>query len=125
MTGAERLERLLTRLLVPLKRWAETESPKPRRAEVQELVRVAEEARQEAVALKGEPQRAGIPDWMRAEVVRRAKGCCEICGDPFSTADPLEVDHIIPVARFGVTALDNLQAAHTSCNRRKSARKAS
>lgn len=125
MNGADRLERLLTRLLVPLKRWAESESPRPRRAEVQELVRVAEEARQEAVALQGEPVRTSIPQWMRDEVVRRAKGCCEICGNPFTATDQPEVDHIVPVARFGVTQIDNLQAAHGSCNRHKSARKAS
>lgn len=45
---------------------------------------------------------------------------CGICGKPIATGDA-EVDHILPVARGGSNALDNLQLAHRSCNRSKRA----
>jgi 5-methylcytosine-specific restriction endonuclease McrA len=117
MTSAQRVEQLVTRILVPLKRWAQTESPRPRRAEVLEVVRLAEEARQEALALQGDPKRLTITPQMRLLVVARANGRCAECGLPLD--QDYEIDHIIPVARFGATTVDNLQALHTACNRRK------
>lgn len=119
MTGAERIEQLMTRMLVPLKRWAAMDSPKVRRAEVQEVVRLGEQVRQESVALQGDPVRGTITDAMRREVLRRAGGVCRRCSMPLG--DDYEIDHIIPVARFGVTAIDNLQAIHRACNRQKAA----
>jgi 5-methylcytosine-specific restriction endonuclease McrA len=54
-------------------------------------------------------------------VVRgRANGICGICLEVL--AAPIEIDHIIPLARGGTHTYDNLQAAHATCNRRKSAR---
>lgn len=57
----------------------------------------------------------------RAIVLERDRGKrCPLCGKP----GPLtEVDHITAVARGGGNGLDNLQATHPSCNRRKGATK--
>lgn len=47
---------------------------------------------------------------------------CGICGDPIPRAavvpDPLApvLDHVVPLARGGVHAIDNVQAAHFLCN---------
>ena len=50
-------------------------------------------------------------------------GLCGICGNPLpADLTVIEVDHVIPVARGGLDTLDNLQAAHTACNRAKGAR---
>jgi 5-methylcytosine-specific restriction endonuclease McrA len=58
-----------------------------------------------------------------AHSIIAASNVCGICGrplhgDPF---DPPVVDHIRPRARGGSDDPSNLQAAHRSCNGRKSA----
>lgn len=48
-------------------------------------------------------------------------GLCGICGedvDPFA----FDLDHIVPLARGGPHAQGNVQPAHPSCNRAKSAK---
>ncbi len=67
---------------------------------------------------------------LRYEVLRKAKGKCELCGIPSSLA-PLEVDHIVPrsTAKNGLVKKDgkmiplnseeNLQALCFRCNRAK------
>ena len=48
---------------------------------------------------------------------------CAICGQPPTITDPLEADHVVPLA-LGGAALDpdNLRAAHKSCNSRRGQR---
>lgn len=57
-------------------------------------------------------------DWteLRRKIVRRDGGICALCGLPGATS----ADHIVPHARGGRTEPSNLQAAHLSCNQRKS-----
>lgn len=61
--------------------------------------------------------------WVRASLLRRSKGRCEICGDALSLThnDPKQatVDHIVPRARGGGADLGNLQVACGYCNSRK------
>jgi 5-methylcytosine-specific restriction endonuclease McrA len=59
-----------------------------------------------------------IPVDYEAVAVRSA-GTCGICGKPLSGR--VEFDHIIPIARGGLHVTENLQLAHSRCNRRKSA----
>jgi hypothetical protein len=48
---------------------------------------------------------------------------CLACGESHGNVEnPLEVDHVIPVARGGENDFDNLQTLCRSCNRRKGAR---
>jgi 5-methylcytosine-specific restriction endonuclease McrA len=122
MTGAERIERLLTRVITPLKAWTRSATTTVRRADVLEVIRLAEEARQEAVALRGPPSRQHIPADVRRRVIARANGICCICTQPLG--DDVHIDHIIPLARFGTNTEDNLQALCAECNLRKSARRA-
>lgn len=49
-------------------------------------------------------------------VLKRDLYCCRLCK---ATGVRLEVDHIVPVARGGSDALDNLQALCIPCNRGK------
>lgn len=44
---------------------------------------------------------------------------CGLCGRPAIEGDPWQPDHIMPVSRGGTSRIDNLQLAHTSCNRRR------
>jgi 5-methylcytosine-specific restriction endonuclease McrA len=44
---------------------------------------------------------------------------CYLCGETSTPDDPLEVDHVIPLAREGADDLRNKRLAHASCNRRK------
>jgi 5-methylcytosine-specific restriction endonuclease McrA len=56
-----------------------------------------------------------------AKRIIAASSHCGICGQPFTNpADPPVVDHRIPRARGGTDDPSNLQAAHKSCNGRKS-----
>ena len=61
-----------------------------------------------------------IPDALREQVIRRARGCCEYC--LIHQDDGLyahEVDHIIPEKHRGETTLENLCLACLDCNRHK------
>ena len=59
-------------------------------------------------------------DTYRSEVARRAHYRCEYCRYPeAASSTPLEVDHIIPEARDGITTLDNLALCCRSCNLHK------
>lgn len=118
-----RAERLLTRVIERLAAWGRGRTVQLRSAEIDEVSRWAVEARQELLASRGGPQRVAIPAALRARVIARANGRCEICGEPF--AGEIHVDHVVPVARFGATTEDNLRASHPGCNLRKGAREAS
>jgi 5-methylcytosine-specific restriction endonuclease McrA len=54
------------------------------------------------------------------EIVKRDQGICGICSKPIM--GKLELDHVIPLARGGTHEPDNVQLAHSSCNRKKHAR---
>lgn len=51
----------------------------------------------------------------RVAIYNRCKGRCGICGK-FVPFDVFTVDHIIPLAKGGTNALENLQCAHSWCN---------
>lgn len=58
-----------------------------------------------------------------AFLMERDKGICQLCHEPiedrlFGKRDPgmPSIDHVIPLARGGSHALDNLQLAHLQCN---------
>lgn len=44
---------------------------------------------------------------------------CQLCFDPRLPAD--SADHIVPLVAGGPSVLDNLRAAHKSCNSRRNA----
>jgi hypothetical protein len=59
-------------------------------------------------------------DAYRPEAARRAHYRCEYCRYPeAASSTPLEVDHIVPEAKGGATALDNLALCCRSCNLHK------
>ena len=62
-----------------------------------------------------ETRRANIPAEVRAFVWGRDKGRCTQCG----SEDGLQFDHIIPVAKDGGNAIDNIQTLCADCNRQK------
>jgi hypothetical protein len=62
-------------------------------------------------------------DTYRTEVARRGGYRCEYCGYPeAASSTPLEVDHIVPEAKGGSTAIDNLALCCRSCNLHKHAK---
>lgn len=62
------------------------------------------------------------------QIIARRKEACHICGDPIDytlpRTDPKSfvIDHVIPLAKGGRDALDNVRAAHRDCNSKKRAR---
>lgn len=61
-------------------------------------------------------RRERIPDDVRAFVWERDEGRCVRCG----AEDDLQFDHVIPVAKGGGAAVDNIQILCGDCNRQKS-----
>lgn len=61
-------------------------------------------------------RRERIPDDVRAFVWERDEGRCVRCG----AEDDLQFDHVIPVAKGGGAAVDNIQIMCGDCNREKS-----
>ena len=64
--------------------------------------------------------------WARKQIsklVLLQENLCGICGTQFTREDEIEVDHILPISKFPEQIerreLDDLQAAHKSCNRKK------
>jgi len=66
-----------------------------------------------------------LPDIDPLEIYNRDKGICQLCHTPIDLSikppklDSLEIDHIYPVSKGGLHALDNLQASHKKCNMKK------
>lgn len=52
--------------------------------------------------------------WLRSEILRRDNRRCRYCG-----GDANSVDHILPLARGGISVADNLVAACIPCNSSK------
>jgi len=126
MPPARRAEELVTRGITALKQWSERHAAADRVtlrvSEVRAVLETLEVARQEVVALNGPPTRDHIPAALRRQVERLAGYRCEGCATDLSAEDAdRHIDHIIPVARFGVTRLDNLQLLCGPCNLRKGA----
>lgn len=57
---------------------------------------------------------------MRSSVIKRAKGCCEYCQTQEDIVVDLEVEHIFPTSKGGLSTLENLCYSCGSCNRFKS-----
>ncbi|MCD4684521.1 MAG: HNH endonuclease [Anaerolineae bacterium] len=58
---------------------------------------------------------------LRQAVLARAGGYCEYCHAPIAVVVEFEIDHIVPVAVGGETALENLCVACGGYNRFKAA----
>lgn len=61
---------------------------------------------------RGAPFRAGVPAFMRKHMTK-----CAACG----ATENLEIDHVMPLALGGTSALKNLQMLCKTCNTRKGA----
>ena len=87
-------------------------------------VEATEEYISKALAYKksAKAQRAIMTQKKREEIKKRDNYTCKLCGA--STAEQslllLEVDHIIPVSKGGLSTPDNLQTLCWKCNRSKS-----
>lgn len=66
-------------------------------------------------------QRAIMTSSLRKKIIERDNHTCKICG--LSTYDEpnllLEVDHIVPISKGGLTTEENLQTLCWKCNRKK------
>lgn len=78
-----------------------------------------------SVDCRRQTERRAIPKSMRRRILRRDDWTCYICSDPIpqdvAWPHPLSgtADHVIPWIAGGKATLDNLRAAHWTCNRRK------
>ena len=69
-------------------------------------------------------QRALMTSGLRRSILRRDGYTCQRCGVSMREEPHLllEVDHIVPLSRGGLTTVDNLQTLCWRCNRRKGSR---
>lgn len=66
-------------------------------------------------------QRILMTSTLRKQILDRDKYTCQYCGLS-SQEEPnllLEIDHIIPISKGGITITDNLQTLCWRCNRKK------
>lgn len=61
--------------------------------------------------------------WQRTRlaVISRDGGVCQFCGK-LVIGEPGDVDHIVPKAKGGTDALENLRYAHHACHAKRTAR---
>lgn len=52
-------------------------------------------------------------------LIERDGAFCGLCKGEIKHISAIDVDHIVPISRGGSSALDNLQVAHSWCNRSK------
>jgi len=69
-------------------------------------------------------QRALMTPALRRNILQRDGFTCKKCGASLAEEPHLllEVDHIIPVSKGGLTCADNLQTLCWKCNRKKGAK---
>ena len=67
-------------------------------------------------------QRALLTTKLRRKILSRDKCTCQLCGNSTNNEPNLllEIDHIIPISKGGITTEDNLQVLCWRCNRKKS-----
>lgn len=65
-------------------------------------------------------ERSKVTASLRAEVLKRDKNRCQICGATVNDGVLLHVDHIKPISKGGKTILSNLQTLCDRCNLGKS-----
>lgn len=53
------------------------------------------------------------------KIIDRDGMVCHLCVLPIASVDDLHFDHVIPLARGGAHAMDNIKPAHAGCNLRK------
>ena len=69
-------------------------------------------------------QRALMTSKLREQIKERDNHTCKTCGVSVHEEKNLllEIDHIIPLAKGGITSEDNLQTLCWKCNRKKGAK---
>ena len=72
-----------------------------------------------APAVNAELERAKMSQSLRYNILQRDGFRCQICGASAAQGAKLEVDHIIPVSKGGLTIPQNLRTLCESCNRGK------
>lgn len=74
--------------------------------------RVEARKRERVRRLGGRGYRRELPS-----ILMRQLWLCALCGEPINKITPsVHVDHIVPVSKGGGNEVENLQAAHGSCN---------
>lgn len=94
-------------------------------SEINEIVKLCDYRIEEYINKRGEKiwqhrrkNRIPVRGSIRYEVLKRAKGRCELCGIS-SEERALEVDHIVPKSLGGEDSINNYQALCYTCNANK------
>jgi len=85
-----------------------------------------EETSLELINKKGKLYRKTIPSWAKKAVFYRDRGTCSYCGKDLSglikISNSYHIDHIVPLAKFGLNDISNLQLLCDTCNTSKGSR---
>jgi len=52
----------------------------------------------------------------KAKLLKKQRGRCALCGQPFGHEDLIEIDHIKPSSQGGKDCMANYQAVHRHCH---------
>lgn len=92
---------------------------------IEELIRLCDQKIEDYIEKRGKKiwehrrkNRKAVPGSIRYNVLKRAKGRCELCGISMEEK-ALEVDHILPKNLGGEDSIDNYQALCYTCNANK------
>lgn len=72
-----------------------------------------------APAVNAELERSKMSQSLRYNILQRDGFRCQICGASAAQGAKLEVDHIIPISKGGLTVPQNLRTLCENCNRGK------
>ncbi len=99
--------------------WHAAHPEKVRETAKRWATRHPEETREHTTRRRARLRRVKIGVVNRAEVFARSGGRCAYCREPI-TPKSWHLDHVIPLARGGAHAMDNVVASCPPCNQRKS-----
>ena len=54
--------------------------------------------------------------FIRKQLINKNGAICSLCDKPIETMKDCTIDHIVPISKGGLTAIENCQLAHRSCN---------
>jgi 5-methylcytosine-specific restriction endonuclease McrA len=103
-------------------------APMPKPSRVARVVNKKVAKRREDKAIekatgKAKPERKPIGARLRSMVMERDSNCCTVCGQIGTKENPLQVDHVVPVAAGGTNCESNLRTLCRACNVGKGARR--
>lgn len=110
------------KMRVYYRRYRESNAQKRKAGIADWAKRNSDKVAQKAHRYRSRKNNAFVENVAKHELLDKYGNFCYICSAPFTSADPMAVEHLIPLSKGGEHAMVNLRPAHRSCNSRKGVR---